>query len=128
MVTATWKKARRWSSPSPKAPRACRPLTSSSCKAKRRQPQNPVACAAGFFVSRRAAAFPLRVQSCYHVDARPTQIEKILVADEDPEVLDLVAQQVLKPMGYQVAVAQDGNKALQIAKDRKSVVEGKRVE
>ena len=45
----------------------------------------------------------------------PTQIEKILVVDEDPEVLDLVAQQVLKPMGYQVAVAQDGNKALQIA-------------
>jgi len=29
----------------------------------------------------------------------PTQIEKILVVDEDPEVLDLVAQQVLKPMG-----------------------------
>jgi two-component system NtrC family sensor kinase len=45
----------------------------------------------------------------------PTQVEKILVVDDDPEVLDLAAQQVLKPMGYQVAVAQDGNQALQIA-------------
>ncbi len=45
----------------------------------------------------------------------PTRVEKILVVDGDPEVLDQVAQQLLVPEGYQVAVAQDGNKALQLA-------------
>lgn len=43
------------------------------------------------------------------------QTEKILVVDNDAEVLDLAAQQVLKPMGYEVATASDGNNALQIA-------------
>jgi len=43
------------------------------------------------------------------------QTEKILVADADAEVLDLVAQQVLKPMGYEVATASDGGSALQTA-------------
>ena len=41
--------------------------------------------------------------------------EKILVVDDDPAVLDLVAEQLLKPQGYQVATAQDGNTALKIA-------------
>jgi two-component system NtrC family sensor kinase len=41
--------------------------------------------------------------------------EKILVVDDDLDVLDLVVQQVLKPQGYQVATAQDGAAALQIA-------------
>ncbi len=45
----------------------------------------------------------------------PKQTEKILVADSDPAVLDLVAQQVLGPQGYQVATAPDGPTALQIA-------------
>ncbi len=45
----------------------------------------------------------------------PKQNEKILVADPDPEVLDLVAQQVLGPQGYQVATASDGSTALKLA-------------
>jgi signal transduction histidine kinase/DNA-binding response OmpR family regulator len=43
------------------------------------------------------------------------QNEKILVVDSDPEVIDLVAQQVLVPQGYQVATALDGSNALQKA-------------
>jgi two-component system, NtrC family, sensor kinase len=45
----------------------------------------------------------------------PKQNEKILVADPDPEVLDLVAQQVLGPQGYQVSTALDGSTALKLA-------------
>ena len=45
----------------------------------------------------------------------PKQLEKILVADSDPEVLTLVAQQVLEPQGYQVTTAPDGPAALQVA-------------
>jgi two-component system, NtrC family, sensor kinase len=45
----------------------------------------------------------------------PKQNEKILVADPDPAVLDLVAQQVLGPQGYQVATALDGSTALKLA-------------
>jgi two-component system NtrC family sensor kinase len=41
--------------------------------------------------------------------------EKILVVDDDPDVLDLVVQQVLRPQGYQAATAQDGAAALQLA-------------
>jgi len=45
----------------------------------------------------------------------PRQNEKILVVDDDPDVLKLVAQQVLAPQGYQVSTASDGNSALQLA-------------
>jgi len=45
----------------------------------------------------------------------PTQPEKILVVEGDAEVLDLVAQQVLAPMGYTVATATNGPAALQTA-------------
>lgn len=41
--------------------------------------------------------------------------EKILVIDDDPDVLDLVAQQVLVPQGYAVVTASDGNAGLQLA-------------
>jgi len=41
--------------------------------------------------------------------------EKILVVDDDPDVLDLVVQQVLQPQGYQAATARDGAAALQLA-------------
>jgi len=41
--------------------------------------------------------------------------EKILVADDNPDVLDLIVQQVLAPQGYQVATAHDGAAALQLA-------------
>ena len=45
----------------------------------------------------------------------PKQGEKILVVDDDTEVLDLVVQQVLMPQGYQVETARDGATALQSA-------------
>ncbi len=45
----------------------------------------------------------------------PKQNERILVADPDPAVLELVAQQVLVPLGYQVATASDGATALKLA-------------
>lgn len=45
----------------------------------------------------------------------PTQSEKILVAEGEAEVLDLVAQQVLTPLGYSVATATNGPAALQAA-------------
>jgi two-component system NtrC family sensor kinase len=45
----------------------------------------------------------------------PKQIEKILVADGDADVLDLIAQQVLVPLGYPVATAPNGPAALQTA-------------
>ncbi|MGH2521288.1 MAG: response regulator [Anaerolineales bacterium] len=45
----------------------------------------------------------------------PKQIEKILVVDDDPDTLDLIAQQILRPLGYQVVTAPDGTTALQTA-------------
>jgi len=39
--------------------------------------------------------------------------ERILIADEDPDVLDSLARQTLMPMGYQVATATDGPSAIQ---------------
>ncbi len=45
----------------------------------------------------------------------PKREEKILVVDDDPQVLDVVVQQTLAPQGYKVATAPDGNTALQIA-------------
>jgi two-component system NtrC family sensor kinase len=39
--------------------------------------------------------------------------EKILIVDEDPEVVDLIANQVLAPLGYEIATAYDGGAALQ---------------
>jgi two-component system NtrC family sensor kinase len=43
----------------------------------------------------------------------PGPSEKILIADEDPDVIDLVARQALGPMGYKVATASDGPGAIQ---------------
>lgn len=43
----------------------------------------------------------------------PRPSERILVADEDPDVLDLVSRQTLAPMGYQTAVISDGPAAVQ---------------
>jgi two-component system NtrC family sensor kinase len=43
----------------------------------------------------------------------PKPSEKILIADEDPDVIDLVARQALGPMGYKVAAASDGPGAIQ---------------
>ena len=42
-------------------------------------------------------------------------LERVLVVDEDPEVLDLMAREILKPMGYQVATAGDAGSAIQQA-------------
>jgi two-component system NtrC family sensor kinase len=44
----------------------------------------------------------------------PKQTEKILVVDGDADVVNLIADQVLTPLGYQVATAHDGPTALQV--------------
>lgn len=41
--------------------------------------------------------------------------ERVLIVDEDPEVLDLLSRQVLVPMGYQLATAGDAGSAIQQA-------------
>jgi two-component system NtrC family sensor kinase len=41
--------------------------------------------------------------------------ERVLVVDEDPDVLDLIERQVLEPMGYVVATADDAGAAIQQA-------------
>jgi two-component system NtrC family sensor kinase len=41
--------------------------------------------------------------------------DRILVVDEDRQVLDLLANQVLKPLGYQVEVESDGSRAVERA-------------
>ena len=51
----------------------------------------------------------------YYVAMAAKPNEKILVVDDDLDVLDLVVQQVLTPQGYQVGTAQDGATALQTA-------------
>ncbi len=40
---------------------------------------------------------------------------RVLVVDDDPDVLDLLSRQVLQPMGYVVATADDGGAAIQHA-------------
>jgi two-component system NtrC family sensor kinase len=45
----------------------------------------------------------------------PKPSEKILVADGDVGVLDLIGEQALKPQGYQVFTAAEGTSALQLA-------------
>ena len=44
---------------------------------------------------------------CYDtsMSSKP-QRERVLLVDEDPEVLDLIARQVLEPLGYLVATAE----------------------
>ena len=51
----------------------------------------------------------------YYVAMPGKPNEKILVVDDDLDVLELVVQQVLQPQGYQVTTAQDGATALQLA-------------
>jgi two-component system NtrC family sensor kinase len=41
--------------------------------------------------------------------------DRILVVDEDRQVLDLLANQVLKPLGYQVEVESEGSRAVESA-------------
>jgi len=41
------------------------------------------------------------------------QRERVLLVDEDPEVLDLISRQVLEPLGYVVATADDAGAAIQ---------------
>ncbi len=49
----------------------------------------------------------------------PPVREKVLVVDEDPEVLDLVARQVLQPLGFLVTTADDAGGAIQQALNSK---------
>jgi two-component system NtrC family sensor kinase len=44
----------------------------------------------------------------------PQQPEKILIADSDPDVVSLIADQVLGPLGFHVASADNGPAALQL--------------
>lgn len=41
--------------------------------------------------------------------------ERVLIVDEDPDVLDLLARQVLEPLGYEVATADEAGTAIQQA-------------
>ena len=41
--------------------------------------------------------------------------ERVLIVDEDPDVLDLLSRQVLEPMGYKAATAPDAGSAIQKA-------------
>jgi two-component system NtrC family sensor kinase len=43
------------------------------------------------------------------------RLERILIVDEDPDTLDLLARQILKPQGYQVAMASEAGAAIQKA-------------
>lgn len=45
--------------------------------------------------------------------ARDARHERVLIVDEDPEVLDLLARQVLEPMGYELSSANDAGSAIQ---------------
>jgi two-component system NtrC family sensor kinase len=60
--------------------------------------------------------FPYLLFPCYYPTHMPPQrSERILVVDDDPVVLELVATQILAPQGYQVETAQDGAAGLQAA-------------
>jgi two-component system NtrC family sensor kinase len=53
----------------------------------------------------------------------PGPSERILIADEDPDVLDLAARQTLGPLGYQTATANNGTAAIrQIAVFRPDII------
>ena len=41
--------------------------------------------------------------------------ERVLIVDEDPDVLDLLSRQVLEPLGYEVATADEAGTAIQQA-------------
>ncbi|MEK6587543.1 MAG: response regulator, partial [Chloroflexota bacterium] len=41
--------------------------------------------------------------------------ERVLIVDEDPDVLDLLSRQVLEPLGYKVATADNAGEAIQQA-------------
>ncbi|OQY26643.1 MAG: hypothetical protein B6I38_11005 [Anaerolineaceae bacterium 4572_5.1] len=43
----------------------------------------------------------------------PTQRERILIVEQDPEISDLIARQALKPLGYQIQTAEDAGSAIQ---------------
>jgi two-component system NtrC family sensor kinase len=45
----------------------------------------------------------------------PSELERVLIVDEDPDVLDLLANQVLEPLGYEVATVSDAAGAIQQA-------------
>ena len=42
-----------------------------------------------------------------------SKLGRILVVDEDPDTLDLLERQILKPLGYQIETAGDGSTAIQ---------------
>jgi DNA-binding response OmpR family regulator len=44
-----------------------------------------------------------------------TPIERILLVENDPDISDLIARQVLQPLGYQVDIVTDAGAALKKA-------------
>lgn len=53
---------------------------------------------------------------CYDTRMSEARVrERVLVVDEDPDVLDLLDRQVLRPLGYQVTTAADTGAAIQQA-------------
>jgi two-component system NtrC family sensor kinase len=42
----------------------------------------------------------------------PSELERVLIVDEDPDVLDLLANQVLEPLGYEVTTVSDAAGAM----------------
>lgn len=59
---------------------------------------------------------PPKFVPCYHTSmASIPKLERVLVVDEDPDVLDLLEKQVLTPLGYEVARANDAASAIQHA-------------
>jgi len=45
----------------------------------------------------------------------PNPKENVLVVESDPDISDLIVRQTLKPLGYNVSLAQDGAAAVQLA-------------
>jgi DNA-binding response OmpR family regulator len=43
-----------------------------------------------------------------------TASEKILLVENDPEISNLIAHQILEPLGYELLLASDGNSAIQL--------------
>jgi two-component system NtrC family sensor kinase len=53
---------------------------------------------------------------CYHSGMSPEKDgDRILVVDENPQILDLLANQVLIPLGYDVETESEGSRAVELA-------------
>ena len=53
--------------------------------------------------------------------------ERVLIVDDDPDVLDLLSRQVLEPMGYKAATAPDAMKCSTTTSTSQSEATGRAV-